>query len=50
MFATRMYTSLGVAWATSVLAFISLALMPFPIVFWFYGKKIRSWSKFAFDI
>jgi hypothetical protein len=50
MFATQMYTSLGVEWATSLLGFIGVALMPFPVVFWIYGKKIRTWSKFAFNV
>jgi DHA1 family multidrug resistance protein-like MFS transporter len=50
MFATYMYTSLGVDWATSLLAFVCIALIPFPLVFWFYGKKIRSLSKFAFNL
>ncbi|THW56503.1 MFS general substrate transporter [Aureobasidium pullulans] len=50
MFATYLYDGLGVDWATSLLAFVCIALIPFPFVFWFYGKKIRSWSKFAFNL
>ncbi|THZ77112.1 MFS general substrate transporter [Aureobasidium pullulans] len=50
LFATYMYDGLGVDWATSLLAFVCIALIPFPFVFWFYGKKIRSWSKFAFNL
>jgi DHA1 family multidrug resistance protein-like MFS transporter len=50
MFATYMYVGLGVDWATSVLAFVCIALIPFPLVFWYYGKKIRSLSKFAFNL
>lgn len=48
MFATYMFEGLGVAWATSVLASVCLALIPFPLIFWFYGKKIRGFSKYAF--
>ena len=50
LFATYMYEGLGVDWATSVLAFVCIALIPFPLVFWFYGKKIRSWSTYAFNL
>ncbi|KAH8681501.1 major facilitator superfamily domain-containing protein [Xylariales sp. PMI_506] len=49
MFANIMYTKLGVAWASSLLAFLCVALAPAPIVFYLYGKQIRSWSRFAFD-
>ncbi|KAF2159018.1 hypothetical protein M409DRAFT_30553 [Zasmidium cellare ATCC 36951] len=48
LFATQMYTNLGVPWATSLLGFLAIALTPFPILFYLYGKKIRSWSKFAY--
>ena len=47
LFATAMYKSLGVAWATSTMAFVSLALLPVPILFFLYGKKLRSMSKFG---
>jgi len=47
MFASYMFEDLGVDWAASVLAFVCVALIPFPIIFWVFGKKIRSWSKFA---
>lgn len=50
MFAGSMYKGLGVGWATSVLGFVCVALIPFPIIFWYYGEKIRSWSKFAFNL
>jgi len=47
LFAAAMYHNLGVAWATSILAFISVALIPVPIIFYIYGHKIRGWSKFT---
>jgi len=50
LFATYMYEGLGIQWATSVLAFVCLALVPAPFIFYKYGKKIRSWSKFAYDL
>lgn len=49
MFANIMYAQLGVAWASSLLAFLCIALAPAPVLFWIYGKRIRSWSTFAFD-
>ncbi|KAI0006690.1 MFS general substrate transporter, partial [Xylariaceae sp. FL0662B] len=50
LFATPMYVSLGVSWATSLLGFLCLIFIPAPIVFYLFGKKIRGWSKFAFDL
>ncbi|KAK5708590.1 hypothetical protein LTR17_020528 [Elasticomyces elasticus] len=47
LFSTYMYESLGVQWATSLLGFVCLALVPAPILFYIYGKRIRAWSKFA---
>ncbi|KAJ5770246.1 uncharacterized protein N7511_002297 [Penicillium nucicola] len=47
LFATQMYTNLGVDWASSVLGFISLAMVPIPFLFFFYGAKIRAMSKFS---
>ncbi|KAI1085537.1 MFS general substrate transporter [Whalleya microplaca] len=45
LFATPMYAKLGVPWG-----FLCLIFIPAPIVFYLFGKKIRGWSKFAFDI
>lgn len=42
-----MYNNLGVNWATSLLAFLAVVLAPAPVLFWKYGEKIRSKSKFA---
>jgi len=50
LFAKPMYERLGVAWATSLLAFFCVALIPFPIVLWRYGEKIRGWSKYSFEL
>lgn len=47
MFATPMYGNLGVPWATSLLAFLCVALFPAPILFYIYGAKIRTWSRYA---
>ncbi|KAH0353619.1 MFS general substrate transporter, partial [Aureobasidium melanogenum] len=47
MFATYMFDNLGVPWAMSLLGFLTLALFPVPILFFFYGSKIRKMSKFT---
>lgn len=47
LFATAMYHTLGVNWATSTLGFITAALFPVPILFFIYGAKIRKMSKYA---
>lgn len=48
LFATQMYSNLGVHWATSLLGFLAIAMTPFPVVFFLYGKKIRGLSKSAY--
>ncbi|KAK5167151.1 uncharacterized protein LTR77_007881 [Saxophila tyrrhenica] len=50
LFATPMYSKLGVQWATSLIGFLCLALLPAPFLFYKYGKRVRSWSKFAYDL
>lgn len=50
LFATPMYEKLGVQWATSLLGFLCLATVRAPLLFYKYGKRIRSWSKFAYDL
>ncbi|KAL7943388.1 major facilitator superfamily domain-containing protein [Trichoderma barbatum] len=45
LFASYMYKRLGVAWASSVLGFVSIAMIPIPIVFYKYGPRIRALSK-----
>jgi hypothetical protein len=42
-----MYQNLGVQWATLVLGFIALGLMPVPLLFFIYGARIRKLSKFV---
>ena len=42
-----MYTNLGFQWASSLLAFLTLAMVPFPYLFFKYGKRIRAKSRYA---
>lgn len=45
--AERMYHGLGIEWATSLLAFVSLALGAGPLLFWRYGNRVRGWSRYV---
>ncbi|KAK5947545.1 GTPase-activating protein [Knufia obscura] len=47
LFARAMYDYLGVGWASSTLAFISIAFIPIPFVLFKYGESIRKKSKNA---
>lgn len=42
-----MYEDLGVHWASSIPAFLALACMPFPFLFYKYGEKIRLKCKYS---
>ena len=44
---SSMYGNLGISWATSMLAFISLALAIIPFVFMKYGAWLRDKSTFS---
>ncbi|KAL7908311.1 MFS general substrate transporter [Trichoderma velutinum] len=46
LFTIQMYTTLGIDWASSLLGFIALALIPIPWVLFRFGPKIRAKSKF----
>ncbi|KAF1813450.1 MFS transporter [Eremomyces bilateralis CBS 781.70] len=50
LFGVQMYEKLGYQWATSLLAFLSLVMAPFPYLFFKYGKKIRGRSRFATNV
>ncbi|KAJ5431721.1 hypothetical protein N7445_008219 [Penicillium cf. griseofulvum] len=47
MFASPMFHNLGVPWAMTLLGCLTVVLFPVPIVFFIYGPKIRSWSRFT---
>ena len=46
LFTVQMYQKLGIDWATSLLGFVALALMPVPWVFFKYGAVIRKKSRY----
>jgi hypothetical protein len=47
LFTTYMYADLGIHWASSIPAFLALACVPFPFLFYKYGSAIRLRCKFA---
>jgi hypothetical protein len=47
LFTSYMYANLGIHWASSIPAFLALACVPFPFLFYMYGEAIRQRCKFA---
>jgi MFS family permease len=47
LFTTYMYHNLGVHWASSIPAFLALACVPFPFLFYKYGPAIRTRCKYS---
>lgn len=45
LFGLQMYNAMGLGWGNSLLAFISLALVPIPWGFYYYGERIRTHPK-----
>jgi DHA1 family multidrug resistance protein-like MFS transporter len=48
LWSTPLFSRLGVSWTLSVLALMSLVLVPAPILLYIYGQKIRDWSRFSY--
>ena len=46
LFAPALYHKLGVPWASSLLAFLYVAFIPAPILFYIYGARIRARSRY----
>lgn len=42
-----MFQTLGYPWATSLLGFLTLVMLPFPYVFFKFGKRLRAKSRYA---
>jgi MFS family permease len=49
LFTEQMYHRLNDRWASTLLAFISLACCAIPFLFWRFGARIRARSKFAYS-
>lgn len=41
----KVYTNLGIEWASSLLAFITVAITPFPLILFLRGNSLRIMSK-----
>ncbi|CAI7660817.1 uncharacterized protein N7487_000720 [Penicillium crustosum] len=46
LFTVQMFSSLGIGWASSLLGFVSVALVPVPWVLYKYGSRIRAHSQY----
>lgn len=49
LFTTKMYENLGVHWATSVPAFLTLVCVPFPFIMYRHGKALRMKCRYSFE-
>ncbi|KZT53725.1 MFS general substrate transporter [Calocera cornea HHB12733] len=47
LFAGAMFAHLGVGGGNSLLGGLSIVMIPIPFVLYFYGPRIREWSKYA---
>lgn len=45
--APQMYRVLGTAWATSVLGFLCIIVIPAPILLYIYGCRLRQISRYS---
>ncbi|KAF2110798.1 major facilitator superfamily domain-containing protein [Lophiotrema nucula] len=46
LFTVQMYETMGTGWATSVLGFVSITMLPIPFIFFRYGPRIRAKSRY----
>jgi hypothetical protein len=46
LFTVQMFSVLGIGWASSLLGFVSVALVPVPWVLYRYGERIRAHSEY----
>lgn len=47
LFSRQMFNSMGIQWASTLLGCVATALVPIPVIFYFYGKRLRMKSHFA---
>ncbi len=47
LFTTQMFDRFGIHWASCVPAFLALACVPFPFLFYIFGARIRKHAKYA---
>ncbi len=49
LFTTQMYHNLGIHWASSIPAFMTLVCIPFPLIMYRYGTQVRMKCKYSFE-
>lgn len=47
LFANGMFHNLGIDWASSLLGFIAIGLIPIPYLFYIFGRRIRARGKWS---
>lgn len=47
LFAHAMYTNLGIPWASSLLGFVAVLMIPIPYLFYVFGRRIRAKGKWS---
>lgn len=47
LFTGKMYTALGIHWASSIPAFLALIFAPFPFILYKYGPHVRERCKYS---
>ncbi|KAJ6102374.1 MFS general substrate transporter [Penicillium sp. IBT 16267x] len=47
LFSRQMFENMGIQWASTLLGCLAAVLVPIPVCFYFYGKRLRMKSKFA---
>lgn len=47
LFSRQMFENMGIQWASTLLGCVAACLVPIPVAFWFFGKRMRMKSKFA---
>lgn len=47
LFSRQMFDNMGIQWASTLLGCFAACLVPIPVAFYFYGKRMRMKSKFA---
>lgn len=47
LFSRQMFNGMGIQWASTLLGCVAVVLVPIPICFLLFGKKLRMKSKFA---
>lgn len=50
LFVTPMFKNLGIPWASSLLGFVAIALVPIPYLFYIYGPRIRKKGRFTAQV